>query len=250
MFASWVGGVITSFGIRSRYDLKTGFEPPRTPWPSPTARALAWSARYAVTAYIVTFLFVVLVGVVFDDVLNANISVGYGVLIVDAGLLCALIPLARRRGLALSDLGFKPTPSMPSLGLVIQALWLTSWSRRSTRSRSSATHQQQADQLSQINHLHGVSLVVAIVAISISAPVVEETFFRGLLYRSLRNKLSVLPAALIAGAMFGFVHITGYPLVTLPIKALFGVIACLLYERTGSLLPGIALHSFVRCQRG
>jgi len=45
--------------------------------------------------------------------------------------------------------------------------------------------------------------------------------------------------------MFGFVHITSYPLDTLPVKAAFGVIACLLYERTGSLLPGIALHSFV-----
>ncbi len=32
---------------------------------------------------------------------------------------------------------------------------------------------------------------------------------------------------------------------TLPVKAAFGIITCLLYERTGSLLPGIGLHSFV-----
>jgi len=74
---------------------------------------------------------------------------------------------------------------------------------------------------------------------------VEEIFFRGLLYRSLRNRLPTYQAALIAGALFGLVHITGYPLITLPVKALFGVLACLLYERTGSLLPGIALHAFV-----
>jgi membrane protease YdiL (CAAX protease family) len=61
----------------------------------------------------------------------------------------------------------------------------------------------------------------------------------------LRNRLSILPAALIAGALFGLVHITSYPLGTLPVKAAFGVIACLLYEHTGSLMPGIALHSFV-----
>ncbi|HTW13205.1 MAG TPA: CPBP family intramembrane glutamic endopeptidase, partial [Solirubrobacteraceae bacterium] len=60
-----------------------------------------------------------------------------------------------------------------------------------------------------------------------------------------RNRLPVWQAALIAGALFGLVHITGYPLITLPIKAAFGVFACLLYERTGSILPGIALHSFV-----
>jgi hypothetical protein len=38
---------------------------------------------------------------------------------------------------------------------------------------------------------------------------------------------------------------SSYPLDTLPVKAAFGVIACLLYERTGSLLPDLALHSFV-----
>jgi membrane protease YdiL (CAAX protease family) len=52
-------------------------------------------------------------------------------------------------------------------------------------------------------------------------------------------------AALIVGLLFGLVHITGYPLITLPVKAAFGVLACLLYERTGSLIPGVALHSFV-----
>jgi hypothetical protein len=45
--------------------------------------------------------------------------------------------------------------------------------------------------------------------------------------------------------MFSFVHITSYPLDTLPVKAAFEIMTCLLYERTGSLLPGIALHSFV-----
>lgn len=247
LIASWAGGVIISFGIRPSYDVLTGFDPPRTSWPTPTPRSLQWSVRYAVVAYVAAFLFVLLLGLLFDDLLNVNITVGIGVLMVDATLLCALIPLARRLGMSLPDLGLRRTPSMPSLGLVIQgavaylvlaALYAIAFIGLSTK--------QQANQISsQINQLHGASLVVAILAISISAPVVEEVFFRGLVYRSLRNRLSVLPAALIAGVMFGFVHITGYPLVTLPVKALFGVIACLLYERTGSLLPGIALHSLV-----
>ncbi len=54
-----------------------------------------------------------------------------------------------------------------------------------------------------------------------------------------------MPAVVIAGVLFGLVHITSYPLATLPVKAAFGIIACLLYERTGSLLPGIGLHSFI-----
>ena len=83
------------------------------------------------------------------------------------------------------------------------------------------------------------------IAAAVSAPVVEEIFFRGLVYRSLRNRLPVLPATLIAGAIFGAAHISVYHPSELPVLAVFGVIACQLYERTGSLLPGIALHSFV-----
>ena len=88
------------------------------------------------------------------------------------------------------------------------------------------------------------SIVLAGIAACVGAPVVEEIFFRGLLYRSLRNRLSVAPACLLAGAIFGVLH-WQYPLVVRPELAFFGVVACLLYERTGSLLPGIALHSVI-----
>jgi membrane protease YdiL (CAAX protease family) len=107
----------------------------------------------------------------------------------------------------------------------------------------SARH--SADILSGVRHLGTVLTVVTVVAVAVSAPVVEEIFFRGFLYRSLRNRLPVPWAALIGGVLFGLVHIVGYPLITVPVKMLFGLLACLLYERTGSLLPGIALHSFV-----
>jgi membrane protease YdiL (CAAX protease family) len=45
--------------------------------------------------------------------------------------------------------------------------------------------------------------------------------------------------------MFGVIHVTSYPLVTLPGKTFFGVVACVLYECTGSVLPGIFLHSVI-----
>jgi membrane protease YdiL (CAAX protease family) len=78
---------------------------------------------------------------------------------------------------------------------------------------------------------------VAVVAI---APVCEEIFFRGLLYRVLRLRMPVLAAAVIDGVIFGAVHGS---LVILPVLAVLGVIFCLVYERTGSLFPTIAMHS-------
>lgn len=76
------------------------------------------------------------------------------------------------------------------------------------------------------------------------APFVEEVFFRGFLYRTLRNRLGIASASATTGLLFGLIH-TNYPLLVRPELACFGVIAALLYECTGSLLPGIAMHSII-----
>lgn len=241
---AWMGGAIASFMIRPGYERRVGGRVrERVPWPEPTARSRQWSVRYALIAYVVTFVGVTVVAAVLYFGVGVQLHVGAGVLVVDAALLGALVPLRRRRGLTRQDLGLRAAPAARSVGLVIVALvvyvliavlWVAVVQPRGG-----------ANALADVRHQSTISVVLAVFAVAVSAPVVEEIFFRGLLYRSLRNRLSVLPAVLIAGALFGLVHITSYPLDTLPVKAAFGVIACLLYERTGSLLPGIALHSFV-----
>lgn len=77
------------------------------------------------------------------------------------------------------------------------------------------------------------------------APRSSAITFRGLLYRSLRNRLPIAPAAILAALLFAAVHAPAYPPAALPFDAWFGPVARLLYERTGSPLPGIALHSLV-----
>ena len=78
------------------------------------------------------------------------------------------------------------------------------------------------------------------------APVAEEFFFRGFFYKALRSKYSVLVAAAIDGLLFGVIHYdfsgTDALLILPPLGAL-GFIFCLVYERTGSLYPVIALHA-------
>ena len=77
-------------------------------------------------------------------------------------------------------------------------------------------------------HAGTIDTILIGAGVSVSAPVIEEIFFRGLLYRALRNRMSILPAALIAGFVFGAVHGMAYPLNTLPPRMVFGVMACLL----------------------
>jgi membrane protease YdiL (CAAX protease family) len=82
---------------------------------------------------------------------------------------------------------------------------------------------------------------VQILLIAIAAPVSEEVCFRGMLYGGLREKLPRLAAALISGLVFGALHaVTGVSAV--PPLIVFGVLLSLLYERTGSIVPGVILH--------
>ncbi len=85
------------------------------------------------------------------------------------------------------------------------------------------------------------ALPVQILLIVVLAPVAEELLFRGYLFGGLREKLSRWPAALLAGALFGVLHaLTG--LSAVPPLIFFGVVLCLLYEKTGSVVPAIVLH--------
>jgi membrane protease YdiL (CAAX protease family) len=82
-----------------------------------------------------------------------------------------------------------------------------------------------------------VAFLVAVVA-----PVAEEFFFRGFFFTALRNWRGLWPAAIGTGIIFGAIHgSSADPAFLLPL-GFFGFALCLLYYRTGSLYPGIAVH--------
>ena len=85
------------------------------------------------------------------------------------------------------------------------------------------------------------ALPVQILLIVIAAPVSEEVCFRGMLFGGLRTRLPRIAAALVSGLVFGALHaLTGVSAV--PPLIFFGFVLALLYERTGSIVPGILLH--------
>jgi uncharacterized protein len=90
-----------------------------------------------------------------------------------------------------------------------------------------------------------IGLVAAGFMIICVAPFCEEFFFRGFFYGALRTKFPVIVAALIDGALFGFIHFEGGNdgLLIVPPLAALGFIFCLVYERTRSLYPVVALHA-------
>jgi uncharacterized protein len=90
-----------------------------------------------------------------------------------------------------------------------------------------------------------LGLIFAGVVVVVAAPVSEELFFRGFFFRSLRNKMPLLVAAGLTGALFGLIHWDGSSngLLIVPPLAYLGFMFCLVYDRTGSLYTTIGLHA-------
>ncbi|HEX5762196.1 MAG TPA: type II CAAX endopeptidase family protein [Solirubrobacterales bacterium] len=86
------------------------------------------------------------------------------------------------------------------------------------------------------------SLPFQILLIAVAAPISEEVFFRGMIFGGMRRRMPMLLAALLSGAVFGGLHaFTGISAV--PPLIAFGFILALLYEKIGSIMPGILLHA-------
>lgn len=141
-----------------------------------------------------------------------------------------------------STLGVRSTPVWPAIGwtvlayvtfILLAAIYASLVGKPPEQDLVTELRDQES-----VLVLGGYAIVVAI-----GAPLVEETFFRGYMFGVLREKLPLIGAMLIAGTVFGLVHAIGTPVATLPVLVLLGVLFCLLYWRTGSILPGMSLHA-------
>lgn len=86
----------------------------------------------------------------------------------------------------------------------------------------------------------GWGLVLTFFVVAILAPVAEEIFFRGFLYGGLRARLGIVGAMLFSTLFFTALHFSIDAFIPIFVLGLF---LAWLYEKTGSLYPGIILHA-------
>src|SRR4029079_18779197 len=95
-------------------------------------------------------------------------------------------------------------------------------------------------------HLTGGVVVASVILAVFVAPVVEETYFRGILFRSIRDRHGFWPGALISGVIFGLVHWVPSPwqdaVLLQSIMVFTGIALAWIYERRGSIVADIAAH--------
>jgi CAAX protease family protein len=137
--------------------------------------------------------------------------------------------------------GLRETPLAPAVGYVIAGYlvfigFAAGWSvLLDLHESDDVVKQLGADQST-------IALVAVTILVCVVAPMAEEFFFRGYFFGALRNWRGVWPAAIITGIFFGGIHAGSAPVGFLVPLAFFGFVLCLIYDRTRSLYPCIALH--------
>ena len=217
---------------------------PQTSWPP-------WMAPVALVAAVV---FAAVGGLVIDIpavALGAKIRGSHvppGLEIADTAVqdvafvfvACVVASLGGRRVYAW-QFGLRPTSLWRAVRLAVGAaiaflVFLLIWSAFVQTSKEKLLEQLGTSESTLL-------LVLSAGLTCVIAPVCEEFLFRGFIFGSLRNWRGPWPAAVLTGILFGGVHAGSAPAADLVPLAVLGFALCLLYERTGSLYPCIALHA-------
>lgn len=227
--------------------------PPEGRVPSPLERGPRWPAWFAPAAFVTGILAVFIVAAIIQviwtatghDFPSSGAGVNLGGTIIQDGLLVlsAVVFAARVAPPRPWQFGLRATPFWPAVQAAATA-YATFWVFSLLYQLILHPHGKQTV-AKDLGATHGgVLLVLAAILVIVVAPIAEEFFFRGFFYRALRSRFSVIAAAVIDGLVFGAVHFTGSgTLSVLPVLAVLGFVFCMLYERTGSILPGIGVHA-------
>lgn len=240
---------MSTLPVPERPELPEGVEPtPTTPAWKPWTAWLGLLTGFAgalVGALVVTVV-AVAVGASFEDPPPSVTIVG--TFLQDIALIAAAVFFARMAGTARPwHFGLRPPRSVRrSAGWVVVA-YLTfiaisaAWvAILGIDQRDELPEELGADEST-------AALLAVAVLVAVAAPIAEEFFFRGFFFTALRNWRGMWPAAVITGLVFGAIHLGSSPVGFIVPLAVFGLVLCLLYEKTGSLYPCIVLHAINNC---
>ena len=219
--------------------------------PGSLAPVPAWAPLAAmIAAFVVaTLAYLVIAAVITAG--GGNVTAGgppglviSATLVQDVALIASAVVFASiwSRGLTPASFGLRRVPFGPAAGwtmLAFVAFWILTGIYISLVG--------QPDQQELTRDLREEESLAALISygvlLAFVAPLAEELFFRGFVFGVRREKIGVVWGALATGVVFGLVHVAGSPIETVGVLIILGVLLCVLYQQTGSLLPCIALHA-------
>ncbi len=81
--------------------------------------------------------------------------------------------------------------------------------------------------------------LIALVALVVIPPIIEETVFRGFIFPALSKRWGLILGAVGSSVLFGLAHLQANVSIY---TFLLGLLLCFMYTRLKSIVPGIALH--------
>lgn len=219
--------------------------PPWKPWAAPAAIVLG------IALGTIADLFVTIVGAAGGaDISHPPPSVTIaGDLVFDLGFVAAAIYIARLSGgFRLTYFGFRRA----ALG---RAVWIVALGALcyfvATAVYANLLGLHGREQLpSGLGSASDTAAMIAVGAfVTVIAPICEEFFFRGFIFGALRGWLApkgawgTWSAAVLTGFLFGAAHTGSAAVKYLVPLAILGFVLCIMRWKTGSLYPGMALHS-------
>ena len=225
---------------------------PAGPDAPPPLGVPVWAPFAALLGTFVAVLFLgvlvaIVVGVGGGELDTDSTGLTLGLTVLQAGILVGTAwytvgALSDRRP-TLASFGVRRTPALRALGwaaLAYVGFWVAALIILV------AFGQPEDQQLAQdIENEDAFAVLAGYAVLScFLAPIAEEFFFRGFMFRAIAERVHWIWAAVITGAVFGVIHAPGSPAESVLVLGLFGVALCVLLWRTGSLIPCIMLHAF------
>jgi hypothetical protein len=179
-----------------------------------------------------------------DISFSTTITIGIAsVAIYGTVMISGWVFVIKRRGATPAEVGFKWVgigPILAAIPVVIGLMIVTAVILQGIQELFGGVPSAQDQVAPDRASLVVGDLVWLLLAGSVAAPIAEEFFFRGLLFRYLRARGSLKRAVLVSSALFAVFHFTP---VLMPALFVFGIVQAWLVQRFDSLYPAILLHA-------
>ncbi|CAN5716466.1 hypothetical protein BH20ACT2_BH20ACT2_04440 [soil metagenome] len=209
------------------------------------AGAAGWRPGSGWAALVVGFVLVVAGRSIIGDGRDPRLAVVADEIVLTVVPIAVVVLLARWQGdFAAADFGLRRPPLLRAAALVM-ATGVALFALTVLSVVAFGLGDEAPDAIDRLAAHGPPNALLVIVLVAVAAPLGEEFLFRGFLFRVLRNRWRVAPAALVSSAVFMAFHIGWVPPVVLVLAGTLGVGTCLLYHWTGSLYPGLVLHALL-----
>lgn len=221
---------------------------PRSPW---SGRDLAGALGLLLLGYALVVVVISIVAVNIGDPevdSSAALAAAVATLGFSIWLGTIVLILATRKDLALEELGFRPLRGMAMLwplgvwaaGLLIVLVYSVAVALIGELTGNDLSRLAEGNPLPDTEAMTDTVWFVLGLSVVVAAPLGEELFFRGLLFRAMQARWNVALAAVVSGLLFALVHFEVS--VVLPFWGI-GILFALSYYWSGSLWTPVIAHA-------